>query len=298
MEIRVLKYFLTVAREEKITKAAEVLHITQPTLSRQLAQLEEEVGVQLFVRGTHNITLTNEGVLLRRRAEEIVSLVDKTAGELLEQEKHLAGTIYFGCGELAAMQILTEIIAAFHKKYPSVTFDIFTGTADIVKERMEKGLVDIGLMMEPIDAAKIDFVRIKGRERWGVIMRADDPLAKKDSICAKDLLGKPLSFASRFKNSTDLRSWFGAEYDKMQILFTSNLPTNAAMMVYKGLGYALVIEGVKFFWDPAKVCFRPLEPPVTGPVAVFWRKQQPLSLTVEKFIDFMKCFLSMQEAIK
>lgn len=298
MEIRVLQYFLTVAREGNITKAAEILHITQPTLSRQLAQLEEETGVRLFIRGPRSLTLTSEGILLRRRAEEIVCLVDKTAGELLEQEKHLAGTVSFGCGELAAMQVLTEIIAAFHRKYPLVNFDIFTGTADIVKERMEKGLVDIGLMMEPIDAAKIDFIRLQGQERWGVIMRADDPLTRKESIRAVDLVGKPLSFASRFKNSTDLRSWFGEDYAKMQILFTSNLPTNAAMMVYNGMGYALVIEGVKFFWDPAKICFRPLNPPVTAPVAIFWRKQQPLSLTVEKFVDFMKCFLSMRGSAK
>ena len=298
MEIRVLQYFLTVAREGNITKAAEVLHITQPTLSRQLAQLEEEVGVRLFVRGTRTITLTNEGILLRRRAEEIVSLVDKTAGELLEQEKQLAGNICFGCGELTAMQELTEIIVAFHKKYPLVTFDLFTGTADVVQERMERGLIDIGLMMEPINVDKFVFVRLSGLERWGVVMRADDPLARQDKVRAADLLDAPITFATRFRNSADLKSWFGDNYNKLQMVFTSNLPTNAALMVYNGLGRSLSVQGVKYFWDAAKLAFRPLDPPVEGHVALFWQKEQPLSLTVARFIEFAKCFLSMDTTRK
>lgn len=293
MEFRVLKYFLTVAREENITKAAEAIHITQPTLSRQLTQLEEELGVQLFVRGTRRITLTNEGILLRRRAEEIVNLADKTEAELLESDKHLAGTICFGCGELSAMQILTDIIAEFHKKYPLVKYDIFTGTADVVKERMDKGLIDVGLMMEPVDMAKFEFIRLSQPENWGIIMRPDDPLTKQDSVRASDLQGKPLIFSSRFKNSADLRSWFGAYWEKIPIVFTSNLPTNAAMLVQKGMGYAIAIAGVKYFWDPKKIAFRPLTPVVGAQADIFWHRQQPLSPSVERFVDFAKCFLSM-----
>lgn len=151
MEIRVLRYFLTVVREEGINRAAEVLHITQPTLSRQLSQLEEEVGVKLFHRGARKITLTNEGILLRRRAEEILSLVDRTEKELVEQEELVEGRIVIGCGELAAVQILPEMIESFHEKYPLVSYDIFTANADLVKEQMEKGLIDIGVLLEPID---------------------------------------------------------------------------------------------------------------------------------------------------
>lgn len=154
MEIRVLRYFLTVVREESITKASEVLHITQPTLSRQLAQMEEDIGVKLFDRGTRKIKLTNEGILLRRRAEEILQLVDKTEKELVEQEEQVEGKISIGCGEIAAVQLLPKIIESFRRKYPRVTFDIFTATADLVKEQMEKGLLDIGLLLEPIEMEK------------------------------------------------------------------------------------------------------------------------------------------------
>lgn len=167
MEIRVLRYFLTVVREEGINRAAEVLHITQPTLSRQLSQLEKEVGVTLFHRGAKKITLTNEGILLRRRAEEILSLVDRTEQELREQDEQVEGRVVIGGGELAAMQELPEIIGSFRKKYSLVTFDIFTGNADLVKEQMEKGLIDIGVLLEPIDMDKFDFIRLKGKEQWG-----------------------------------------------------------------------------------------------------------------------------------
>ena len=163
MEIRVLRYFLTVAREEGINRAAEVLHITQPTLSRQLSQLEEEVGVKLFHRGAKKITLTNEGILLRRRAEEILSLVDRTQRELTLQDELVEGRIVIGGGELAAMQVLPEIIEKYREKYPLVTFDIFTGNADLVKEQMEKGLIDIGVLLEPIDIEKFELNKIAAR---------------------------------------------------------------------------------------------------------------------------------------
>lgn len=179
MEIRVLRYFLTVVREESITKAAEVLHITQPTLSRQLAQMEEEIGVRLFDRGTRKIWLTNEGLLLRRRAEEILQLVDKTEKELVEQEEQVEGKISIGCGEVASVQMLPDLIRNFHQKYPLVTFDLFTATADLVKEQMDKGLLDSGLLLEPIEMGKYEFIRLNMKERWVVLMPPDDPLAEK-----------------------------------------------------------------------------------------------------------------------
>ena len=178
MEIRVLRYFLTVVREESITRAADVLHITQPTLSRQLAQMEEEMGVKLFDRGTRKIALTNEGLLLRRRAEEILELVDKTEKELTEQDELVEGTVSVGCGDLAAVQLLPELFRAFHKRYPRVTFDLCTATADHVKDQMERGLTDLGLLLEPVDMGKYDFIRLNGRERWVAVMHPDSPLAK------------------------------------------------------------------------------------------------------------------------
>ena len=160
MEIRILRYFLTVVREQSITKASKVLHITQPTLSRQLVQFENEIGVKLFDRSRRKIALTNEGILLRRRAEEILQLVDKTETELMEQEEQVEGKITIGCGEIASVQLLPDLFESFHKKYPLVTFDTYTASADNVKDEMDRGLVDIGLLLEPIDIEKYDFIRL------------------------------------------------------------------------------------------------------------------------------------------
>lgn len=293
MEIRVLRYFLTVVREEGINRAAEVLHITQPTLSRQLSQLEEEVGVKLFHRGAKRITLTNEGLLLRRRAEEILSLVDRTERELIEQEELIEGRIVIGGGELAAMQVLPEIIENFRRKYPLVTFDIFTGNADLVKDQMEKGLVDIGVLLEPVDIEKFEFIRLKGKERWVVLMRPDDPLAKKETITASDLKDLPLVLPRRTNVQNELSHWFGNTFQEKQILFTSNLTTNGALMVQRGLAYSIVIEGAIPFWDKEKIAFRPLYPELTANSVLAWKKQQPFSLAVTKFIEQTKCFLGI-----
>lgn len=295
MEIRVLRYFLAVVREESITKAAEVLHITQPTLSRQLAQMEEEIGVKLFDRGSRKIQLTNEGILLRRRAEEILQLVDKTEKELVEQEKQVEGKISIGCGETASMQILPELIDSFRQKYPRVTFDIFTATADLVKEQMDKGLLDIGLLLEPIDMEKYDFIRLNVREKWVVLMRPDDPLSEKESVNAKDLSTLPLILPRRMNVQSELASWFGNYYEKLNVVFTSNLNTNGAIMVRNGLAYSLVIEGAMSFWDKSKVTYRPLFPELTATSVLAWKRGQPFSLAATKFIEHIQCFLGIDK---
>lgn len=295
MEIRVLRYFLTVVREEGINRAAEVLHITQPTLSRQLSQLEEEVGVKLFHRGARKITLTNEGILLRRRAEEILSLVDRTERELVEQEELVDGRIVIGCGELAAVQVLPEIIETFHEKYPLVTYDIFTGNADLVKEQMEKGLIDIGVLLEPINIEKFDFIRLAGKERWVVLMRPDAPLADKEAVSARDLENLPIILPRRTNVQNELTNWLGDSFQTMQVLFTSNLSTNSAIMVQKGLAYSIVIEGSVPFWNKEKIAYRPLCPELTANSVLAWKKQQPFSLAATKFIEHMKCFLGISE---
>lgn len=293
MEIRVLRYFLTVMREESITKAAEVLHITQPTLSRQLAQMEEEVGVKLFHRGARRIELTNEGILLRRRAEEILQLVDKTEKELIEQEEQVEGKISIGCGEIAAVQVLPKLIKTFREKYPQVTFDIFTATADLVKEQMDKGLLDIGLLLEPVDMEKYDFIRLDVKEKWVVLMRPDSPLAEKEFVTAKDLSELPLILPRRMNVQNELASWFGDYYDSLNVIFTSNLSTNSAIMVSNGLAYSLVIEGAVPFWDQSKVTYRPLSPSLTATSVLAWKRGQPFSLAASKFIGHMKCFLGI-----
>lgn len=293
MEIRVLRYFLAVVREEGINKAAEALHITQPTLSRQLSQLEEEMGVRLFYRGARKITLTNEGLLLKRRAEEILSLVDRTQKEITCQDELVEGRILIGGGELAAMQILPELIDGFRKKYPLVTFDIFTGNADLVKEQMEKGLIDIGVLMEPVDIERFEFIRLQKRERWIILMRPDDPLTEKEAVNAKDLENMPLILPRRSNLQNELSSWLGDSFQENQVIFTSNLATNSALMVQRGLAYSLVIEGAIPFWDKEKIAYRPLSPELESSSVLAWKKQQPHSTAVMKFIEEIKCFLSI-----
>lgn len=296
MEIRVLRYFLTVVQEQNITKAAEVLHITQPTLSRQLAQMEDEIGVKLFDRGTRKISLTNEGLLLRRRAEEILQLVDKTEKELIEQEEQIEGRITIGCGEIASVQLLPDLFESFHKKYTRVNFDLYTATADHVKEQMDRGLVDVGLLLEPIDIEKYDFIRLGKKERWIVLMRPDDLLAKKEYITAKDLSELPLILPRRVRVQSELASWFGDYYENLNVLFTSNLSTNASVMVRHGLAYSLVIEGMTPFWNQSKITCRPLYPELTATSVLAWKRGQPFSLAATKFIEHVKCFLGMDKA--
>lgn len=288
MEIRVLRYFLAVVEEGGINRAAEVLHITQPTLSRQLSQLEEEIGVKLFHRGARRITLTNEGVLLKRRAEEILALVDRTEQELIEQEEQIEGSIVIGGGELAAMQILAKAIEGFHEKYPLVKYDIFTAGADVVKEQMEKGLIDVGVLLEPVDTSRFDFIRLADKERWGVLMRPDDPLAKKEVITARDLENLPLIVPRRENLQNELSNWLGDSFQSGQVLFTSNLSTNGAVMVQKGLAYSIVIEGSIPFWDKEKIVYRPLYPELSANSVLAWKRQQPFSLAATKFIEYIK----------
>lgn len=288
MDIRVLRYFLAVVQEENMTRAAEQLHITQPTLSRQIAQLEEETGVKLFDRSTRKITLTSEGRLLRRRAEEILELVDKTERELSEQEDLVEGVVSIGCGDLAAVQILPELIRSFHEKYPAVTFDLYTATADHIKERMDRGVADIGLLLEPVDKEKYDYIQLHRYERWVVAMSPDSPLAQREAVSAQDLRGQPLILPRRPNVQSELARWFGEEYDQANILLTSNLTANSSVLVHYGLACSLIIEGSISFWDPAKITYRLLSPNLSVPSVFAWKRKQPFSLAAEKFISHVK----------
>ena len=292
-ELRVLRYFLAVVREESITRAAEILHITQPTLSRQLAALEEDLGVRLFNRGAHGITLTNEGVLLRRRAEEIAALVDKTERELLEQDEFVDGVVSICAGELASVQLLAEIIRSAHERYPLMRFEILTASADVTKERIDKGLTDIGLLLEPVDLEKYEYIRLGVKERCVVMMRPDDPLAERDFIRREDLCGTPLILPLREKVRGELMSWFGDLLDPSDIIITGNMSTNNSIMVLNGLGRCITIEGSIPHRDRAMLVSRPLFPELTATSVLAWKRGQPFSLAAEKFIERIKCFLGM-----
>lgn len=288
MEIRVLRYFLAVVREESITRAAEVLHISQPTLSRQLAQLEDSMGVKLFSRGTRKIALTSEGILLRRRAEEILELVDKTEREIIQQQERVEGTVSIGCGDLKSVQILPKLIESFHERYPAVTFDLYTATADHVKDRMDRGLTDIGLLLEPVSMEKYEYIRLKEKERWVVVMHPDASLARKEAVTPEDLADVPLILPRRLNVRSELANWFGPYYEKLHVLFTSNLPSNSSIMVHNRLAYSLIICGSVSFWDKEKITYRPLYPELTATSVLAWKRQQPFSPAAERFITFMK----------
>lgn len=286
MEFRVLKYFLMVAREENITKAAALLHLTQPTLSRQLMQLEAELGVKLFHRSKHSIILTEDGMLLKRRAQEIVSLSDKTVQELSHKEDVLSGEIAIGCGETKNMLFLSEQIKKFRQKYPLVQFSIHSAIADDIKERIEKGVLDIGLLMEPVDVGKYEFIRMPQKEKWGILVRKDSELAAKESINPKDLTNVPLIMVKRELVKNELASWFGDYYEGLQIAATYNLILNAASMVERGVGVALCFDlGAAFYED---LCFIPLAPTLeTGSVLV-WKKNQTLGAATSQFMRYLR----------
>lgn len=294
IETRLLHYYLTVAREQNITNAAKVLHITQPTLSRQMAMLEDEIGAKLFVRGSRPLTLTDEGHLLRRRAEEILELLEKTELEVSAREEQVEGTVSVGCGELASVRMLTEMIAEFSQRYPRVSFDMYTANADQIKRRMDEGLTDIGLLLEPADMERYEYIRMPVKERWAAVMPAGVPLAKRECVTAESLAEIPVIMPSRQKVHDEVANWFGSFYGKLHISGFSNLSTNAAMMVRAGLGYALIVEGALPFLDQSEVCMVPLHPELTATSVLAWKRGQPFPTAAERFIKFAKCFLGME----
>lgn len=293
MELRILRYFLMVAKERSFTKAAEQLHITQPTLSRQLASFEEELGITLFIRKGKNITLTDEGILLKRRALEILNLEERTLEELKGTEEVVEGTVTVGCGEFAAVEILAKICKKYKEKYPLVQIAIHTATADTVYEMMKKGLVDIGLFMEPIDTEEFDYIRIKDSDHWVVGMRPDDPLADKEYMEKKDLLDKPLILPERMNVRSELANWFGKDSSKLNISFTSNLGTNAGVMAANGLGYPVSIEGAAKYWREDILVQRELFPEITSSTVIAWRRNIPYSQAVNKMIEEINAFRLM-----
>ncbi len=290
MELRILRYFLMVTKEQSFTKAAEQLHITQPTLSRQMAAFEEELGVVLFIRKGKNITLTDEGILLKRRALEILNLEERTLEELKGTEEVIEGTVTVGCGEFMAVETLAKICKQYKEKYPLVQIAIHTATADTIHEMMNKGLVDIALFMEPVDTEGLDYIRIKDSDHWVVGMRPDDPLAKKKFIQKQDLIGKPLILPERTGVQSELANWFGKDFSKLHISFTSNLGTNAGVMAANNLGYPVSIEGAAKYWREDILVQRRLFPEITASTVIAWRRNIPYSQAVNRFIEKINAF--------
>lgn len=267
-------------------RAAALLHVTQSTLSRQLMQMEEELGVKLFHRGKHNILLTEEGMLLRRRAQEIVDLAEKTEKELKHEEEAIAGEIAIGCGETQNMKPLSQMIASFQQRYPDVSFHIYTAIADDVKERLENGVLDMGLLLEPVEINRYHFVRMPLKERWGVLMRKDSPLAEKEKITPADLINVPLIVAKRQSVQNQLENWFGYDVGRLHIVSTCNLShNNQSILVESGIGVAMVME---FPCNHDMLCLRPMEPELTNGCVLVWKKNQMFSPVMTQFIAHVK----------
>ena len=289
MELRLLQYFLAVVREENISRAADVLHVTQPTLSRQMAQLEEELGTPLFIRGRH-LALTDAGVMLRRRAEEVVALMDKIESEF-EEKSEVGGVISIGSGGLMASQRLPFIMQSFRQKYPKVQFQLYTNSAEHIKERLDQGLLDFGLLLEPIDITKYDYIRMSEREKWGLLLRYDHPLAKKEHIVRKDLLSIPLITTNRLSLQKEMENWLGDSLSSLDIFATYNIITNVVMMVAGGVASALTIEGAVNLFGNSQMVFKPLYPELSMTSVLAWKKFQPNFGAAGKFLEH---FRSMQ----
>ena len=288
MELRVLKYFLMTAREENITRAAERMHVTQPTLSRQLMQLENELGVKLFKRGKHSITLTEEGMLLKQRAQEMISIEDKIYQDLLHQDGILSGTVTIGGGETQGMYEISRLISLFHKENPNVNFEIYSGIADEIKEKIENGIVDIGLLSEPVDISKYEFLRITQKEQWGVLVRPDSSLSQKEYIRPEDLSDIPIIMAKRESVRNEVANWFGKYYDDLKIIASCDLLYNTELLVSNGVGAAVSIKSSSKRED---VCFRPFCPVLETGAVLVWKKHRVVSPAVSKFIEYSKTYM-------
>lgn len=288
MEIRSLQYFLMVAKEENITKAANLLHLTQPTLSRQIMQLEEELGVKLFKRSNHNIILTEDGMLLKRRAEEIIALADKTRRDFEQKDKNLMGEVSIGSGEFKSTQYLAAIISSFREKNPMVEYRIYSGNTENVRERIERGILDFGLIREPSDLGRYDYLTMPIRERWGGMVRSDSPLARKESIEPKDLLNVPLIIGKGVYLSKEIREWCGDYTNKFEIVADGNLMYNQAILAQHGIGVVLGME-LECRYD--NLSFIPLEPPVETTTVLCWKKNQILSPTAAAFMEHAKAYI-------
>ncbi|WP_296882640.1 LysR family transcriptional regulator [Thomasclavelia sp.] len=288
MEFRVLQYFLAIAREETISKAAESLHITQPPLSRQMKGLEEQLGKQLFIRGNRKINLTEEGILLRQRAEEIISLVEKTESEIMHSDTTISGDIYIGSGETEGMRILAKVIDTCHKEYPKIKFHLYSGNSQDVVEKIENGLIDFGVLIEPADISKYDFIKIPVKDKWGVLMRKDSPIASLKSITADTLKKLPLICSSQEIVKNEISGWLNDDYNKLNIVATYNLIYNASLLVEEGSGYALGLDKLINTSGNSKLCFIPLEPKLEVGLTLIWKKYHLFSKAASYFLNQLR----------
>lgn len=287
MDIRVLRYFLAVAREENISNAAKILHVTQPTLSRQLMDLESELGVKLLLRssGNRSVTLTEEGMLLRKRAEEILDLVEKTESELVAPGESIHGDIYIGSGETHVISLISRVIKDIREEHPDIHFHFFSGNADNVTERLDNGLIDFGVLTEPSNISKYDSISLPETDVWGLLMRKDHPLAGKDYIEAGDLKNIPLISSSQQLTNNAFSKWLKDDYEKLNHVATYTLLYNASLLVKDNIGCALGLDKIISTSKDSGLCFRPLKPRLEARWRIVWKKYQIFSKASEIFLN-------------
>lgn len=288
MDIRVLRYFLAVAREETINGAANYLHVSQPTLSRQLMDLEEELGKRLFIRGNRRITLTEAGLFLRKRAQEIVDLANKTEEEFHAPDEVVSGEVYIGGGETKAIQLLAQVARELQTKNPQIRYHLYSGNGDDVTERLDKGLLDFGVLIEPVDVSKYDFMPLPSKDVWGVLMRRDSALAEKETIAAADLADIPLLLSRQSMVKPMFSQWLGRDVAELNVVATYNLVYNASIMVEEGMGYAVTLDRIINTSGDSSLCFRPLLPRLDAGLVIVWKKYQVFSRAAEKFLQRMQ----------
>lgn len=289
MELRVLRYFLAVAREGSITAAADLLHVTQPTLSRQLKDLEQELGKKLFIRSSHSIILTDEGLILRQRAEEIVNMVSKLEAEFNSMEDTVSGDVYIGGGETEAMKQIARVVKDLQLKYPNIRYHLYSGNEEDVTDRLDKGLLDFGILIQPADLSKYNYINIPDKDVWGVIMRKDSPLTVKATIQSSDLLNVPLICSrqaiQQSYSKNDFADWFGEDFEKLNVVTTYNLAYNAAIMVEEGIGYAITLDKIVNTSSDSNLCFRPLDPKLESGLNIVWKKHHVFSTAASVFLQ-------------
>lgn len=296
MEIRVLRYFLAVAREENISRAAQSLHVTQPTLSKQLMELEDEIGKKLFDRGNRRITLTEDGILLRKRAQEILDLVEKTESELTTDSEEISGDIYIGGGESDAMGLIAKAAKNIHDLYPNIKFHLYSGNSIDVTERLDKGLMDFGIVVEPADIHKYEYLHFPVQDIWGLLMRDDSPLAQKAGVTPEDLIHLPLLCSQQALLYNELSAWTGTEFTDLNIITTYNLIYNAALMVKVGMGYALSLDKLVTESKENHLVFRPLDPELKASLSLIWKKYQVFTPAAQLFLkELQKVFKEYKE---
>lgn len=283
MELRVLQYFLAVAREQNVSRAAESLHLSQPTLSRQLRDMEEELGKQLFIRGSRQITLTDEGMILRKRAEEIIDLVKKTEKEIALSDNSISGDVYIGAGETEGVRFLTEAARLLQPDYPDIRYHIASGDTTDVTDDLDKGLIDFGLLFEPVDKSRYNYLRLPFQDTYGILMRRDSPLAARDFIVPSDLWDKPLIFNRNTSDGGLLISWLQKDMAELHIAATYSLLFNGSLMVRDRLGYAFALDRI-INTAGSELCFRPLSPALPADMCIVWKKYQIFSKAAEKFL--------------